>query len=345
MTVQTDSVLQQGIRALKIQAPGSIDSLELVSVKDPGAPGPGEVRVRIRATSLNGHDLNVVLGRLPTDVGRILMTDGAGVVEQVGAGVTEFVVGDKVVSTFFPDWQDGDAPSAGFARTPGDGIDGHGVEVVVRPATAYTPMPQAWSFLEAATLPTAGLTAWRALFREGQMKRGQKVLILGTGAVSILALQFACAMGARVVVTSSSDEKLAHVRELGAEWTVNYRNNADWGAKVRDLTGGVDLVIETAGPGTLPQSIAAARIGGRIVLVGVLTGVGGNVPTGAIMGKQLTIAGITVGSRADQMAMVEALNVMALRPYIGAVYPFDQIGEAFHLQASQKHFGKICVEL
>lgn len=345
MTDPTHNKSFQRLRALKMQSARGIESLQLVTIDDPGRPGPGEIRVKVAATSLNGHDVNVVLGRLPTEVGRILMTDGAGTVEQVGDGVTDFAVGDRVLSTFFPDWQDGPALLAGFSRTPGDGIDGHGVEVVVRPAASYTKMPDGWSFTEAATLPTAGLTAWRALFDEGHAKAGTKVLILGTGAVSILALQFAHARGARVVITSSSSDKLKQAADLGAEWTVNYRANSNWGAEVRELTGGVDLVIETAGPGTLAQSIDATRIGGHIVLVGVLTGIAGIVPTATIMGKQLTLTGITVGSKAHQASMVEALNAMSLRPYIGAVFPFNRIQEAFRLQSSEQHFGKIAIEV
>jgi NADPH:quinone reductase-like Zn-dependent oxidoreductase len=253
------------VKAIRYRSPGGLSKLGIVETDDPGLPATNEVRVRMHASSLNRHDYNVALGILPVEDGRILMADGAGIVEAVGIGVTDLAVGDQVVSTFFPDWQQGDAPLATFARTPGDGLDGYGVEIVVRPAQWFTHMPRDWSFTEAATLPTAGLTAWRALAVEGQLKAGQDVLVLGTGGVSIFALQLAKQMGARVIVTSSSDEKLERARGLGADFGVNYRRNENWSEAVLDLTKGrgVDLVVETSGPGTLPQSMKATRIGGH----------------------------------------------------------------------------------
>lgn len=325
---------------------GGISKLERAQTPDPGLPTAKELRVKICANSLNAHDLNVAVGVLPVEDGRIMMSDGTGIVEAVGAGVTDFAVGDRVVSTFFPDWQGGDAPLATFARTPGDGLDGYGVEMVVRPASCFTHMPHHWSFTEAATLPTAGLTAWRALALEGQLKAGQDVLVLGTGGVSIFALQFAKQMGARVIVTSSSDEKLERALGLGADFGVNYRRHEDWSEAVLKLTKGrgVDLTIETAGPGTLPQSMKATRIGGHIVIVGVLTGIAGQVPTVALMARQQTLHGITVGSRAHQLEMIRALDRMDLRPVIDATYPFAKIVDAFQFQESRQHFGKVCIE-
>jgi len=320
--------------------------LGVVETDDPGSPAANEVRVRMHASSLNRHDYNVALGILPVEHRRILMSDGAGIIEAVGTGVTDFAVGDQVVSRFFPDWQEGDAPLATFARTPGDGLDGYGVELVVRPAHWFTHLPRDWSFAEAATLPTAGLTAWRALAVEGQLKAGQDVLVLGTGGVSVFALQLAKQMGARVIITSSSDEKLERARDLGADFGVNYRRNENWCDAVLKFTKGrgVDLVVETAGPGTLPQSMEATRIGGHIVLVGVLTGIAGQVPTVALMGRQQTLHGITVGSRTQQLEMIQALNTMDLRPVIDVTYPFAKIVEAFQFQESGRHFGKICIK-
>lgn len=334
------------MKALKFRAPGGISNIVLTELPDPGAPGTGEIRVRIHASSLNGHDYNVAVGRLPVSDGRIVLTDAAGVVEAIGAGVSDFAVGDRVVSTFFPDWASGMQQAPGFSRTPGDGIDGYGVETVVKPVSFFTLAPRGWSFAEAATLPTAGVTAWRALVVEGRLKAGDSVLVLGTGGVSILVLQIAKELGAKVIITSSSDEKLARAKALGADHVVNYRTHAEWGAEVLKFTGGrgVDLVVETAGPATLPQSIAATRMGGRIVLVGVLTGVAGMVPTVAIMGKQLTLSGVTVGSRTHQIEMIEALNTMKMRPVIDAVYGLDRIADALGHQESGGHFGKICLE-
>jgi NADPH:quinone reductase-like Zn-dependent oxidoreductase len=207
-------------------------------------------------------------------------------------------------------------------------------------------MPSDWSFTEAATLPTAGLTAWRALAVEGQLKAGQDVLVLGTGGVSIIALQFAKQIVARVIVTSSSDEKLERARGLGADFGVNYRRHENWCEAVLELTKGrgVDLVVETSGPGTLPQSMKATRIGGHIVLVGVLTGIAGQVSTVALMGRQQTLHGITVGSRANQLEMIRALNTMDLRPLIDVTYPFEKTVEAVRFQESGRHFGKVCIE-
>ena len=189
------------------------------------------------------------------------------------------------------------------------------------------------------------MTAWRAIEVEAQVQTLNQVLVLGTGGVSIFALQFAKRRGAKVIVTSASDEKLERARGLGADFCVNYRQYTDWSSKVLEWTEarGVDLVVETGGPGTLPESIKATRIGGHIVLVGVLTGIQGQVPTAALMGRQQTLHGITVGSRAHQLAMISALDTMAMRPVIEACYPLSEIREAFQLLEGRRHFGKICL--
>ncbi len=229
---------------------------------------------------------------------------------------------------------------------PGDGVDGYAREAFTGPATHFTRAPRGYSHAEAATLTTAGLTAWRALVVEGGIKAGDSVLVLGTGGVSVFALQFAKAMGATVIATSSSDEKLERARALGADATVNYRAVPEWGARVRELTGGrgVDHVVEVGGPGTLPQSIAAVRIGGRIALIGVLTGRGGEVPTGAFMLKQARLQGLVVGSRREQRDMVRAIDAIGLRPVIDRSFPLDGLADAFRHQAAGAHFGKICLE-
>lgn len=333
------------MKVVRYTAPGGIGRLDVRETNDPGLPGANEVRVRILGSSLNGHDLNVVKGILPVEEDRILMSDGAGIVEATGAGVNEFAVGDRVVSTFFPDWERGDAPRAGFSRTPGDGLDGYAVEVVVRPVNFFTHMPRDWSFTEASTLTTAGLTAWRAVKVIPHFEAQSDVLVLGTGGVSIFAVQFAKWQGARVIVTSSSDEKLERARTVGADFGVNYRKNENWSAKVLELTDGrgVDLVVETGGPGTLPESMRATRIGGDIVLVGVLTGIQGQIPTAALMGRQQTLHGITVGSRDHQIQMIRALDTTKLRPVTDAVLPLAGIREAFQMLESQRHFGKLCL--
>ncbi|RIV78625.1 zinc-dependent alcohol dehydrogenase family protein [Pelagerythrobacter aerophilus] len=313
---------------------------------EPAGPGPGEIRVALHGSSLNFHDLGVVLGRMPADDGRIPLADGAGVVESVGAGVTEFAPGDLVVSCFFPDWQDGTPTIGDFSRTPGDGIDGFAREYVVLPATAFTHAPEGYDAVEAATITTAGLTAWRALVVDGKLKAGDTVLLLGTGGVSIWALQVAKLMGATVAITSSSSEKLERARDLGADFVVNYRQQQDWGRVVRDWTGGrgVDHVVEVGGPGTLGQSIEAVRVGGHISLIGVLTGGVGEVPTAALMSKQARLQGLIVGSRREQQDFVRALGRGGIRPVVDRRFALDQLADAFRFEMSAEHFGKIGVE-
>lgn len=326
-----------------LSAPGGLDRLTLVDRADPGAPGRGEIRVLLRGSSINFHDYAVCAGLSPSADGRIPLADGAGVVDAVGEGVTAFVPGDTVVSCFFPDWQDGPPLIGDFSRTPGDGIDGFAQEVVVAPATAFTHAPTSLDAVEAATITTAGLTAWRALVTEGGLKAGDTVLVLGTGGVSIWALQIARAMGARVAATSSSDVKLERLRALGAECTVNYATEPHWGRAVRDWTGGrgVDHVIEVGGPMTLPESIDAVRIGGHIALIGVLTGRSGEIPTARILAKQIRLGGVLVGSRRQQEAFVRAIDATGIKPVVERTFPLAQLADAFRLEKQGGHFGKI----
>jgi len=335
------------MKAAVLRVPGGLDRIEVHDIPDPGQPGPGQIRIALHATSLNYHDLLVATGGLPTADGRLLMSDGAGVVEAVGEGVAEFRPGDHAVSCFFPQWQDGlpRGPVGSFARTPGDGIDGFATHFSVRAATAFTHAPRGWSHAEAATITTAGVTAWRALVGDGQIKPGDTVLVLGTGGVSIAALQIAKMTGAAVIATSSSDQKLERVRALGADHVINYRKVPDWGKRVRDLTGGgVDHVVEVGGPGTLAQSIAAVRVGGHISLIGVLTGLQGEVPTVDLLAKQARLQGLMVGSRRQQQEYVAALEQSEVRPVLDRSFPLDQLADAFRYQANGVHFGKVVVE-
>jgi NADPH:quinone reductase-like Zn-dependent oxidoreductase len=309
-------------------------------------PGWGEVRVALHGSSLNFHDLGVAMGHMSTADGRIPLADGAGLVERIGQGVTEFAPGDLVVACFFPGWQDGDATIGDFARTPGGGIDGFAREYAVLPATAFTHGPKGYDAVEAATITTAGLTAWRALVVDGKLKAGDTVLLLGTGGVSIWALQIAKLIGANVAITSSSGEKLERAHDLGADFLVNYREQKDWGRIVRDWTGGrgVDHVVEVGGPGTLTQSIDAVRVGGQISLIGVLTGGAGEVPTAALMAKQARLQGLIVGSRREQQDFVRALESGAIRPIVDRRFPLEQLADAFRLEKTGGHFGKIGIE-
>lgn len=333
------------MKVASLKKPGGLDKIVIEERPDP-MPGPGEILVRVRASSLNFHDFAVVAGMIPADDGRIPMSDGAGDVVAVGEGATLFSEGERVISTFFPDWLSGPPRLADFRGVPGDGMDGYAAELVAMPETAFTRMPDGYSYGEAATLPCAALTAWRGMFVEGRVKPGDWVLTQGTGGVSIFALQFAKAAGARVVATSSSDEKLQKLKELGADHLINYKDTPDWGRKAYELTGrGVDEVVEIGGPGTLDQSIDAAALGAHISLIGVLTGVSGEVPTAKFFQKNLTMSGITVGSRAHQEDMIAAIEANGIKPVISDTFPLDQLAAAFGHQASQKHFGKIVVEI
>ena len=334
------------MKVAAVKKPGGLGNLVIEDRPDP-KPKAGEVLVRVRASSLNYHDFIVALGGIPTPDGRIPMSDGAGEVVAVGEGVTKWKTGDRVISLFFPNWQSGQVEAAGFASVPGDGADGFGCELYAGPETAFTRMPKGWTFDEAATLPCAALTAWRGMYVETRTKPGDWVLVQGTGGVSIFALQFAKATGARVSATSSSQAKMEKLRALGADHVINYKETPDWGKKAFELTGGrgVDEVVEIGGPGTMAQSINACRPGGHISLIGVLTGVSGEVPTAALFSRNITLSGITVGSRRHQEDMVDAIDATGFKPVIDSRFPLDQIAAAFAHQASQQHFGKIVLTI
>ncbi len=333
------------MRAIKLKAPGGLNNLELVEI---GAvePQSGEIRVRIRASSLNFHDYVVAIGLLPVADGRIPMSDGAGVVEAVGPGVTRFQPGDRVMSCFFPHWADGPADNvAKLSGVPGDNVDGFAAETVTMLDSAFTKMPNGYTFEQAATLPCAALTAWRALMVEAKVKPGDTVLVQGSGGVSVFALQFAKAAGCHVIATSSSDAKLEKLRALGADQLINYRQFENWGDRTLEITGGngANVVVEVGGSGTLAQSVRAIAMGGHISLIGVLTGIQGEVPTAELFQKNAVISGITVGSRANQEDMVKAINTTGIQPVIDRSFGLEELAEAFRLQESQQHFGKICL--
>jgi NADPH:quinone reductase-like Zn-dependent oxidoreductase len=335
------------MKGIKIKQPAGLDNLHFTDLDDVPEPKAGEIQVKIQGSSLNYHDYNVVKGIMKPADGRIPLSDGAGTITAVGDGITEFKVGDHVVSCFFPDWQDGPPTVADFARTPGDGIDGYACEMVTRPASWFTLAPEGYTPIEAASLTTAGLTAWRSLVVHGKLKAGDTVLILGTGGVSIFALLFARAMGARVFATSSSDEKIKRLQKLGVEQTLNYRQNTEWGQTVLDWTDGlgVDHIIEVGGPATLPQSITAGRIGGHIHLMGVLTGVTGDIPTATFMRKQMKMQGMIVGSRRQQQDMVKGINASGVKPVIDKSFALANLADAFRYEESGSHFGKIGVDI
>jgi NADPH:quinone reductase-like Zn-dependent oxidoreductase len=334
------------MQAIRLAKPGGLDKLAPADV-EPRAPGPGEIQVRVEASSLNFHDYAVVAGMLPVEDGRIPMSDGAGTVTAVGEGVTAFAEGDAVLSCFFPNWEDGEPELKRLIGVPGDHADGFAAQTVTRPATAFTRAPAGWTPAQAATLTCAGLTAWRGLMAEARIKPGDTVLTQGSGGVSIFALQLAKAAGCRVISTSSSDEKLERLKALGADELINYRDTPKWGKRATELTDGrgVDVVVEIGGAGTLPQSIEAVTIGGHISLIGVLAGFAGEVPTAALFGKNAALKGITVGSRSQQEDLIRAVEANGLEPVIDSTFPLLELADAFRHQESQKHFGKICVEL
>ena len=333
-------------KTIYVQAGGGYDNVT-IGDSEVRAPQVGEISVRLRANSLNYHDFAVVSGMWGPSEARIPMADGAGEVIAVGEGVSEFKVGDSVVSTFFPGWIDGTPLVEGFVSVPGDGIDGYAREQVTARATSFTLAPTGYSHAEAATLTTAGLTAWRALMADDSLKPGDTVLIQGTGGVSIFALQFAKMAGATVIATSSSDEKLSRLKAMGADHLINYRKDTNWGETARALTGGrgVDHVIEVGGPSTLEQSMIAARVGGHISVIGILTGVAGQLSFVPALVKQLRLQGVLVGSRTQQQDMIRAINASGMRPIIDRHFPLSEIVEAFRYQETNQHFGKICLDI
>ena len=334
------------MQAMTLKSPGGLDQLSLKNI-EPTVPGPGEVQVEVKASSLNFHDYAVVLGLLPTDDGRIPLSDGAGIVTAVGEGVSKFQVGDKVLSHFFPLWQDGRPNFERIQGVPGDNVDGFAAGSVTAAASTFSRMPRNLDFAEAATLTCAGLTAWRALMVETHLLPGDWVLVQGSGGASVFALQFAKMIGCRVIATSSSDEKLERLKQLGADVLINYKQTPEWGDKVLELSGGhgADLVVEVGGSGTIAQSVRAVAFDGCISMIGVLTGISGEVPTAELFQKNARIHGITVGSQQHQADMIAAIEANDIHPVIDSRFELAKLADAFRLQESQQHFGKICVEI
>jgi NADPH:quinone reductase-like Zn-dependent oxidoreductase len=333
------------MRAYRFHSFG-LEHLKLEEVELP-KPGPGEVMVDVKALSLNYRDLLILKGlynpklKLPATP----ISDGAGVVSAVGEGVTRVRVGDRVMSHFVSGWIDGPFRQEYVATTLGTPGPGLAAERAVLPADAVLPLPAGYDFAAAATLPIAALTAWSALVTVGHVQAGQTVLTLGTGGVSIFALQLAKALGARVIITSSSDDKLQRARQLGAEHTINYRTQPEWEQAALEFTGGtgVDLTVETAGPGTLDRSMKATRAGGVVALLGALTGRQGSITTGLLLMKRLHLVGIMVDSRAAFEALSRFLVEHRIKPVIDRTFGFEQLPAAFAHMEAGRHFGKIMV--
>lgn len=330
-----------------------LDALESVQIDD-ASLGPRDVRVEMRAWSLNYRDLGIPSGGYPRndklrrEPPLIPLSDGAGEVLEVGAEVEGFTAGDRVATCFFQNWDDGEPGEAGMTSALGGGVDGVLAERIVLRENGLVRLPAHLSPEQGACLPCAAVTAWQALTL-ASLTAGDTILTLGTGGVSIFALQLAKAHGARVLITSSRDEKLERARALGADETVNYGSQPDWEVRVRELTEGlgVDNVIEVGGAGTLEKSLAATRIGGTVSLIGVLTGPGAPNPSTLLaLFNRITIRGIYVGSRAMFEAMNCAIAVNRIEPVVDRRFGFDELGDiraAYEYLQSGQHFGKVVI--
>jgi len=323
-----------------------LDALTLQET-DPPRPGPHEVLVRVRANSINFRDLRVAQGlydpKMPLP--RVPLSDGAGEVAEIGPGVTRFKSGDRVAAIFMQSWITGPPTERYSASALGGAIDGMLSEYVALPEDGLVRIPDSLTFEEASSLPCAAVTAWNALFHQSRLKPGETVLVQGTGGVSLFALQFAKGAGARVIATSSSDEKLAAVRELGAAATINYKESPEWSRTVKHLTGGagVDHIVEVGGAGTFTQSLRAIRVGGHINMIGVLSGVSAEIPVALILQKSVQVHGIYVGSRQMFDEMNRAIELHPIKPVIDRVFPMAEIGSALAYMESARHFGKILI--
>src|SRR5579883_2971003 len=325
-----------------------IDNLEFIDAPPP-KPGAGEVLIKVQAVSLNYRDLMIVTGRYNPKMAlpRVPVSDGAGEVVAVGEGVTRVKAGERIAGIFMQNWLDGPGTAQKHKGALGGDIDGMLAEYVVLPESGVVPVPGHLSWEEAATLPCAGVTAWNAVVQAGNIKAGDTVVIQGTGGVSIFALQFAKALGARVLGTSSSDEKLARAGKLGLDAGVNYKQTPDWAQWVLEQTNGegANLVIEVGGAGTFAQSLKAIRVCGTVAQIGVLSQTSEPLNIVPILHNQIHIQGIYVGSRADFLEMNRAVTQTKLKPVVDEVFTFDQERRALRRMQDGAHFGKLVIRV
>jgi NADPH:quinone reductase-like Zn-dependent oxidoreductase len=337
----------ESMRAYRLPQATGIDALTKADLPQP-KPAHRQVLVKVLACSLNFRDLAIVLGRyrMPTKANVVPLSDGAGEVVEVGAGVTRVKVGDRVAGNFFQRWPGGHAGAETQASALGGSLDGMLCEYAVLEEEGVVKLPAHLSYQEGACLPCAGVTAWNALVEHGRVIAGQTVLVQGTGGVSIFALQFSKLFGADVIATSSSDAKLERAKKLGASHGVNYKTTPDWDKAAVELTGGVgvDQVVEVGGAGTIAKSLGALRMGGKISMIGVLSGAADLNPM-LIMGKRANVQGISVGSTQMFEAMNRAIAVGKMKPVIDKVFGFDEAPAAFHHLQSAQHFGKVVIDL
>ena len=335
------------MRHVQLKAPGT-ENLVLAEVDRP-KPGPGEVLVKVHAASINYRDFLIAMGfygspglTLPL----VPLSDGAGQVVEVGDGVTQMQAGDRVTSLFWQDWMDGVATGENRSISTGCEAPGMLTEYALLPESAVARFPDNLSYDEAATLPCAGLTAWSSLTTHARVKPGETVLLMGTGGVSLFGLQFAKALGATAIVTSSSNEKLQRAQQLGADHVINYKETPEWGTRAFELAnGGVDALIEIGGAETLQQSLAAVGVSGRIAYVGTLTGMNTDLNLLELLGKNLQIHGLTVGNRAEHEKMIGFIDEHGLNPVIDRRFDLEQSPKAIESITAGQHFGKLVVTL
>ena len=335
------------MRVFQIEGDWGMDHLKLSTRPEPQA-GPGQVVVKMEASSLNYRDLVVPqrgygahTGTLPL----IPVSDGAGVVTDIGPGVTRVAVGDRVCPTYFQRWISGAPDLERLTQSLGGPIDGTMADFMCLSEDGVSKVPQHLSGLEAATLPCAALTAWSALVTSGNTQPGDRVLIQGCGGVALFAVAFARLLGAHVTVISSSEERMARVRQLGADATLNYRSTPEWARATRDITGGrgYDLILELGGEKTLPQSLRCIRPGGTIAMIGILSGSAMATSLGHIITRQVRLQGVTVGHRDGFEAMLRAIDQHHIRPVIDRVFAFEELKEAMAYLQSGVQFGKVCL--
>ena len=335
------------MKAYELHPGEGFAGLRLADRPGPSALGAHDVRVRVRAVSLNFRDLAIARATRKRPIAVVPTSDGAGEVMAIGADVTRLAVGDRVAAAFFPNWLDGGLRPEHHGQALGGSVDGMLAEEVVLPDTAWVRVPARWTFDQAATLPCAGVTAWNALFEAAALKIGQRLLVQGTGGVSIFALQLARACGATVIATSSSALKRERLETMGAVATIDYREVVAWGDAVRDATGGagVDLAVEVGGAGTFDQTVKALAYGGTMSLIGVLAGMQGPVNTYAVLQKGIRVHGVYVGSVAMFEALVRALDASTIEPVVDRVFPFGEARAAYEYLASGAHVGKVVIRV
>jgi NADPH:quinone reductase-like Zn-dependent oxidoreductase len=345
--IASPSKLSTSMRKVVLEQTDSGFRWKVVDVPVP-TPGDHQVLVRVHAISLNNGELSRLKPSSdPGRAGRVPASDAAGEVVAVGKQVRDVRIGDRVVSMYFNDWADGPYKRSMLEGTHGWQADGVLADYIALDTKAVAPIPSGWTYEQAATLPTAGLTAWNAVTRHGGVRKGDVVLVQGTGGVSTFALQFAAASGARVIVTSSSDEKLQRVKGLGAEAGINYKREPTWSERVVQLTNGhgADLVVDIGGKSTLEESTKSLADEGKLAIVGGLQGYDGNLSAWGLLEKSAQAYGVFVGSRAEYLRMSEFMTQHQLQPVIERVYPFAQYPDALELLASGNFIGKIVLRM